>query len=444
MAECMHVPAVTSRYDDNVNILLTPIGSYGDVHPYIGIGMALQQHGHEVTLITNGQFESLAREVGLKFIASGPATKYLEAAQDRDLWHPRKVFAAAMTLVLSHIEELYRIIQSHNVPGQTVVVGHTMAFAARVAQEKLGIPLLGVHLSPAVFRSVHQPPVMKTGVDISWMPAWLQRLWWRGVDRRMIDPVVCPALNHWRWELGLEPVRRPLNAWIHSPGGILGLWPSWFAPVQRDWPKRVELTGFSMFDESGLQAMPAELRGFLAQGDPPIVFTPGSAMMHGHRFFEAAMKACERMGKRGVFLTRYAEQIPKKLPAEICYAPYVPLSQILPRAAAFVHHGGIGSCAQGLAAGIPQLVMPLSHDQPDNAARLCRLGVGRQLMPAKFTAVNIQHQLKGLIDVPQIWSTCKAFAMKCEKQNGRQLACDAIESFAKRQNIGQSTRHRLR
>lgn len=397
--------------------------------------MALQQRGHEVTLITNGQFESLAREMGMKFIASGPAVRYEETAQDPDLWHPRKGFAAAMTLVLSHIEELYRIIQSHYVPGQTMVVGHTMAFAARVAQEKLGVPMLGVHLAPAVFRSVHQPPVMQAGVDRSWLPGWIQKILWRGMDRRMLDPVVCPALNHWRWELGLEPVRRPMKDWIHSPSGVLGLWPDWFAPKQADWPGRVELTGFSMFDQSGVQTIPAGLREFLAQGDPPLVFTPGSAMMHGRTFFEQAVKACQRMNRRGVFLTRYADQVPKELPAEIYHADYVPLSQILPRASAFVHHGGIGSCSQALAAGVPQLIMPLAHDQPDNAMRIVRLGVGDQLKPSQFTAGNIQTKLDKLIDMPRVWSRCKAIAMKCEQQLGRNQAADAIESFARRQSI---------
>lgn len=418
-----------------MNILLTPIGSYGDVHPYIGFGMALQQRGHEVTLITNGQFESLAREMGLKFIASGPVAKYEQAAQDPDLWHPRKGFAAAMTLVLSHIEELYRIIQSHYVPKETLVVGHTMAFAARVAQEKLGVPMIGVHLSPAVFRSVHVPPVLQVGQDWSWLPAWFQRLLWRGVDRRMIDPVLCPALNHWRWELGLERIRRPMHEWIHSPAGTLGLWPDWFAPVQTDWPGRVELTGFSMFDESGVQSVPAALGEFLAQGEAPIVFTPGSAMRHGHKFFQEAVNACNRMNRRGVLLTRYAEQVPKNLPKEICHFDYVPLSQVLPRASAFVHHGGVGSCSQGLAAGVPQLLMPLAHDQPDNAARLMRLGVGDQLKPSRFTAANIQTKLSGLIDVPAVWSRCKAIAMKSDQQQGRTQAADAIEAFAHRHGI---------
>lgn len=414
-----------------MNILLTPIGSYGDVHPYVGIGMALQQRGHDVTLITNSHFEPLARQVGLRFVSSCPNEKYIDVAQDPDLWHPRRGFATAMTLVLSHIEDLYRIIQSHYVPGQTMLVGHSMAFASLVAREKMGIPMVGVHLSPAMLRSVYRPPVMTTGRSMHWLPKWIQRWIWREVDRYVIDPVICPTLNHWRWELGLEPIRRPFAQWIHSPDRVLGLWPDWFAPPQPDWPQQVCLTGFPLYDESGVASIPSHLRQFLSQGDAPIVFTPGSAMMHAQQFFEQAVEACLKMNRRGVFLTRFTEQLPKAMPSSICHADYAPLSQLLPRACAFVHHGGVGSCAQGLAAGVPQLIMPMSHDQPENASRILDLGVGDMLPPHKFFAGNLVDKLSRLIDIPEVWSRCKSLAIKCHQQDGRIEACDAIETHAR-------------
>ena len=113
-----------------------------------------------------------------------------------------------------------------------------------------------------------------------------------------------------------------------------------------------------------------------AAGEPPIVFTPGSAMYHGQDFFRASVEACKQLNRRGILLTRHAEQIPADLPATIRHFSYAPFSLLLPRAAALVHHGGIGTSAQAMAAGCRQLITPFAHDQFDNADRLRRLGEG--------------------------------------------------------------------
>jgi UDP:flavonoid glycosyltransferase YjiC (YdhE family) len=225
-----------------------------------------------------------------------------------------------------------------------------------------------------------------------------------------------------------------MRHWIYGPQLILGFFPAWFGPPQPDWPPGVRLVGFPLYDEGDATPMPAALDEFVASGAPPIVFTPGSANVHARPFFEAAAGACARLRRRGVLLTRFPEQIPPVLPEGVRHFAYAPFSRLLPRAAALVHHGGIGTAAQGMAAGVPQLVMPLSHDQYDNAARMVRLGVARTLTPARFRAPAVASALGRLLDSSAVAASCRDVADRVHNDAGAlERACDAIETFARRE-----------
>ena len=213
------------------------------------------------------------------------------------------------------------------------------------------------------------------------------------MDRALAGPV-----NSFRHEHGLPPVKRIFNGWIHSPDRVIGLFPEWFSPPPRDWPSQTVLTGFPLYDEADVTPMDPDLEQFLKAGEPPIAFTPGSAMRHGGKFFAAAIQACRLLGRCGVLLSRHREHLPENLPADIRHVEYAPFSRLLPRCAAIVHHGGIGTSAQAMAAGIPQLVVTMAHDQPDNAARLKRLGVSETLPASEFSAKRAVTLLKLIMD----------------------------------------------
>ena len=135
-------------------------------------------------------------------------------------------------------------------------------------------------------------------------------------------------------------------------------------------------------------------------------------MSHGHEFFDAAAEACRLLGRRGLLLTRHTEHLPATLPPGVIHVPYAPFSELLPRCAALVHHGGIGTTAQALAAGVPQLVMPMSHDQPDNAERLRKLGVGDEVSVKKFRAPAVAAKLRGLIESDEVARRCAEVAAR--------------------------------
>jgi rhamnosyltransferase subunit B len=412
------------------HFLLPTIGSAGDVHPVIGLGRGLQARGHHVTITTSAYFEPLVRQMGLDFIAMGTAEAYVQAVEDPLLWHPTKGFEfIGRNFLLPATRALYAILQEMD-PRQTVVIAPALAFGARLAQEKLGMPMISAHLQAAVLRSVYQPPVTGPLVLPDWLPLSLKRLWFRIMDQAIIDPILLPELNGFRAELGLPPIRRVFHRWMHSTEMVLGLFPDWYAPPQPDWPPNTQLTGFIHFEREAERPLPATVHHFLETGDPPILFTPGSAMQHGAQFFQAALEACQLLGRRGLFVSAHAEHIPANLPDAICYAPYLPFSQVLPQTAALVFHGGVGTMAQGLAAGVPMLVMPMSHDQPDNALRLKRLGVGDYLAPQQFTGTAVARKLERLLSDTAVAANCRTFAPRVNFDQALADACAAIEQFA--------------
>jgi UDP:flavonoid glycosyltransferase YjiC (YdhE family) len=411
------------------NILLLPIGSSGDVHPFVALGLSLRDRGHRVTVITGAYFEPLIRKAGLDFVGLGTIEDFESVLLHPDGWHPRRGFKVVFRWgVLPWLRPIYDIVAERCIPGETVVAASPLALGARLAQEKLGVPMVSVQLQPAILRSGYQAPVLP-GLGLpDWLPAPFKRLaYWLG-DKLVLDPVVAPGTNAVRAELGLPPVHRLLDHWWHSPERIIGLYPAWFAPVQPDWPPQLVLTGFPLFDERGLTAPPAEVLDFLERG-PPLVFTAGSAMRQGQAFFAAAAEACRLLGRRGLLVTRYPDQLPATLPEGVQHCSYIPFSQLLPRSAALVHHGGIGTTAQALAAGIPQLVMPMSHDQPDNAARVARLGVGRSLPPRRFKPPAVARLLDEMLSSPRLSARCRQVAGNFAGAKPIADACRIIEEM---------------
>ncbi|MEM1013565.1 MAG: nucleotide disphospho-sugar-binding domain-containing protein, partial [Planctomycetota bacterium] len=183
-----------------------------------------------------------------------------------------------------------------------------------------------------------------------------------------------------------------------------------------------------LYDERDTQQLPADLAAFLDEGDPPIAFTPGSAMFFGEAFFKAAVEACQRLGRRGLLLTRHADHLPSDLPTGVRHVAFAPFSGLLPRCAAVVHHGGIGTLSQGFAAGIPQIVMPMAHDQPDNARRLIDLGVGGAIVPKRFKPGRLATLLKRLLNDPAVADRCRSLATKVTAHDGLARAADEVEA----------------
>jgi UDP:flavonoid glycosyltransferase YjiC (YdhE family) len=427
-----------------LKFILVPMGSAGDVQPLVWLGRILRARGHKVVVISQKMVAEMPERAGLATVEWGNREEEEQIVRNADLWHPRKAFH----LLARHIpkwaaesvdiirREVRKMENGGGEKGRTVLLAGALAFGARILAEVLpDVPLLTVHLQPAVFMSVDESPV--TVARAEWLPRAprMVRSGFFGMANWMIDRRLAAGLQQARIQAGVMKngrLRGVMKNYWNSPDGVLCLFPEWFARKAKDWPKQAVLTRFPLYDESAVRPPDAELQAFLREGPRPVVITPGSANAHAGPFFDAAVKACKRANQRALVVTRFPEQFPAELPATMRCFTYVPFSQVFPQATAVVHHGGIGTTAQCLAAGVPQLIMPLAHDQPDNAARVKRLGVGDYLYPREFSVERVAVALQGMIGSGQIKERCEGVKRRVGEQMSEDKMGELIELLSER------------
>lgn len=396
------------------HILLVPMGTPGDLQPFIDLGVELRGRGRRVSLLAHANFEPWATSAGLEFVAIGSAEEYDRFLSDKNLWklaNASRVFAKK--LACPAIEPTYRAIARAHGESPIVVVAQTMALGARIARDRLDFRLITLHRQPAVLRSICNSARIPVACLPDWMPRPLKRAQFWLIDQAL-DHTYLPAINGKRAEIGLAPVKRFADRWLQSPDGAICFWPQWFAPIQPDWPQGgggTKLVGFNLQQRAEREAEEA-LKVFLAAGGAPVVFTIGSGMrQQGAKFYGAAIDICRMLGRRGVLVTKSMEGVRQPLPESVHHAEYAPFRWLLPRCSAVVHHAGIGTVGEALAAGIPQLSMSgLVFDTMDTARRLERLGVGATVPAKKFTPARAADALRRLLDDSAIKTRCRDVA----------------------------------
>ena len=196
---------------------------------------------------------------------------------------------------------------------------------------------------------------------------------------------------------------------------------------QRDWPRKTVQTGFVFYDQDE-SAVGQPLEDFLLAGGAPITFTLGSAaVMRPGRFFEESIAAARMLGQRALLLMGKNEP-PRGLSRDVFAAEYAPYSAVFRRSVAVVHQGGVGTTAQALRAGVPQLVMPYAFDQPDNATRVERMGVGLSIGRRRYAGARAARRLERLLGGAGDYATrAKHIAELVAMEDGLAKACDTVE-----------------
>jgi rhamnosyltransferase subunit B len=410
-------------------VLLPTLGSSGDVHPFIALGTALRARGHRATILSNPYFQDLIEAQGLEFLPVGRIEDVGSAIADPDLWHARRGFeVVARRVILPAIGEIYHLIETR-ADSDTVIAASSISLGARIAQEKLGIPAASVHLQPTVIRSyVEQGMFGNVRISKS-HPMWLKRAFFRLIDWAAIDRVIKRPLNEFRAFLGLAPVDRVLDRWLHSPECVIAFFPAWFAPPQSDWPPNTHQVGFPLWDGAGTVDADPGLREYLEGGAPPVLFTPGSAASTMQRYFRESVDAVRRLGVRAMLVTNFPEQLPRDLPSGIKAFGYLPFSSVLPHAALMVYHGGIGTLAQTVKAGIPHFVVPSAHDQFDNGWRIGQLGLGRCVPQTRYSAASAAREIDAILHDGRMHERCREWAARIDSSAALARACDLIETL---------------
>lgn len=410
-----------------MRILCSTFGSSGDVFPMMGLALALRDRGHDVTFATSVHYGHMAQEHGLPFEPFGTEEQFRESIRHPDVWHPRRSFAQLFRALELVREQQYELFARFHRGGQFAGVANCISFGAQTAAEKLGFPLVTTHIQPAVLWSDIKPPKLPGLFGSRWLQKYIVRLG----EKLYVDPIALPTLNRWRDQLQLPPIGR-LTSWWHSRDGVLCMFPEWYGPPQSDWPTPLEQTDFPLWNFQSRREIPQEVIQFLDRGEAPIVFTPGSANLQARSFLATAVEACVRLGRRGILLTEFEEHLPAQLPSTIARFPYVPLDLLLPRCSAIVHHGGIGTASQGMAAGIPQLIMPMAYDQFDNAERLTELGIGLAVPVRSFIPSRVAHALNALLTSPQTGPNCRSIAQRFVGRDGLEKSVSAVERLVSR------------
>ncbi len=416
-----------------MRIVFATFGTFGDVNPLIGIGSELVRRGHAVVLAAPEMFRRQAASGGLGFKPVRPEQRADDAAMiamiyDRKHGTERGLREFLFPALRESYQDLLAAVKADG--GADLLVTGELAYAGPLVAETTGIAWASYVLAPFSFFSAADPPILPPYPRLSRLLAGtpgaghLLRPFARAVTRGWCAPVY-----GLRRELGLPPGRNPLFDAKHAPRLVLALFSPLLGTPQRDWPANTRQTGFIFYDRDAEHAALApRLAAFFEAGPPPLVFTLGSAaVMDPGSFWRESTEAARLLGMRAVLLTgKHADAPPDT--DDLCHVSYAPYSLLFPRAAAVVHQGGVGTTAQALRAGRPMLVVPFSHDQPDNALRMERLGVARVLPRERYSAQGAARTLQSLLAEPRGLAQAQSAGTRVSRESGTASACDALEA----------------
>lgn len=418
-------------------IVFTSLGSWGDFFPLIALGKRLASHGHEVRFAATGAFETLVTDEGLGFTPIGVPLGLEEYAAHPEIFDAAQNGLAGIRnlmriFILPHLPRVFRDL-CDAVAGADLLVAHPAQLAAPMVAEARGLAWATATVFPGNIPSAYSVP---QGSPLPALRGALGRAANRSAwsfSRLVLRALFDAPLNAVREECGLPPARDVFLTSGLSPQLCLVLCSPHYAPRQPDWPASIEVTGFVPWDAPRGTPMPRELDAFLTGGTPPVVFTLGASLaIDPQGFFAIARQALDALGRRGVFLVGREANVAGLAAPGSAVVPFAPLSAVLARAAAVVHHGGFGTTATTLRAGLPALVVPRAFDQIYHGERVAALGAGRTLPWRKLDAHRLAAELSRVLDEPSLRAGAASLAARLAGEDGIAAATARIEALLPR------------
>ena len=410
------------------------MGSLGDLHPMIALAIELKKRGHTPVVTTWEGYREKVEALGLEFMPLRPNVD----PTDRELL--RKTMDARTgpemvikELIFPNLGDMYQDLAAA-CEGADLLINGEIVYATASLVEKTGIKWISSTLAPLSMFSCEDPNIYPTAEWLEYvrpMPAFMHRA---------LFSVMRLSLNSWyepykafRRSLGLSEDHEPIFDDKFSKLLNLALFSKAIGRPQSDWHSPTLQTGFCFFDESESGELDPNIAEFLDAGEPPIIFTLGSAaVLDARDFFDESAKAAKMLDRRALLLYGRENDPPKGLDENIAAFQYAPYSQVFPRAACVVHQAGIGTTAQVLRAGVPHLIMPFSHDQPDNAARCRRAGVAEVISRDSYNANSAAKALTPILTDPKYRENAAALKRIVDSEQGTTTACDAIEDILRK------------
>ena len=418
-------------------IVLSTFGSFGDIHPYIAIALELKARGHSPVIATSEVYREKMDALGLELHRIRPDVPSYDEPEElsrlvSELMEPKGGTEKVIEILTPNLRDVYEDLLLAVIDADLLLT-HPLPLVGPIVAQKRGLPWVSSVLAPISFFSAYDPPVlaqMPALYHVQRRSVSLGRLLYR-IASHKLEKLMEPVYRL-RAELGLPRGAQPLLAGQHSPTRVLAMFSTVLAKPQPDWPPNTRVTGFALYDRRdffGETEMQQELRTFLDEGPPPIVFTLGSsAFWVAKDFYRDSIRAAQALGQRALLLIGHARNLPtEQLPKGVAVFEYAPFSQVLPRAQAIVHQGGVGTTGQGLRSGRPVLIVPHAHDQFDNAARVVRLGCGRMIARPRYNARNATIELEKLLGSQDYFTNAAEVGREVQNENGAGAAADAIE-----------------
>lgn len=363
----------------------------------------MKTRGHDVALLSHIRYADLAAEAGLDFGAIDDAGQYALSIEDGPLVNsPPGIPEFLRRHYFPRVVQEYDLIRQRCRAKDTILVARDLFdVGARIAAEKLGLPLLWLFVAPSTLMS-------------------------RDLRRALFAEVLAADVNRLRDEIGLPPVA-DWNAWLSYPGRHPGIWPDWFAPPDPAWAAEVVPVGFVLDNEGETEDLPREIRSAVDAGERPILITGGTGTFTGAGFYEASVNACRQLSRRAILVTPHDQLIPSRLPESIRRYTHLPLGKLMPFVEAVFHHGGRGTMSCALASATPQVVLAWGADRPGNAIRVEELRVGKYLPRPAWKADTVAKALESLAGSSAVRERCREIAARIAGTDSLTAACLVIE-----------------
>jgi UDP:flavonoid glycosyltransferase YjiC (YdhE family) len=412
-----------------MKIVLSTIGSLGDLHPKLALGLELKRRGHDVVINTLSGYKEKIADLGLGFASLRPEADENDRELIRNVMDPdRGPEFVIRDLVFGNIRDMYEDVLAAAQGADALVTGELIYVADSVCR-KLGTKWISTSLAPISLFSSHDPNVY---MQAPWMemlrplPAIFHDAMY-GVMRAYTSSWREP-MRALRRDLGLDDDHDPMLRDKFSPLLHLVMFSRALSAPQPDWPRSAVQTGACYFDESETAELDPQIAEFLAAGEPPVIFTLGSAAsMDPGAFFHESVDAAKRLGRRALFLYGRDCEPPAGLTADMAAFEYAPYSLVFPQAACIVHQAGVGTTGQVLRAGVPAVIVPYSHDQPDNAARCRRAGAAEVIRRDAYNARIAAETIGAVLSNPSYRRAAEELKKIVDSEHGTRDACDAIE-----------------
>ncbi len=409
------------------NVVLAITGTLGDVHPFLALALQLRKCGLSPVVAAMEDYRAVVEAESIAFHPVRPGAQEMSAAGLDEAAVARAVtgdLRAGFTIMLPHITQTVEDLRAVMAGADLVICG-TLSAVARIVAEAAAIPVVTIALQPMSFLSVSDPPSMR---EMPFLPT-LRRACGPGVVRLLYAiasiqgrPSLRPV-TRLRRELGLPPVRDELIDGPRHSERIFAMYPPAFAALPADAPPQACSAGFAFYDgrDGTTGTLDPALAAFLDAGPAPLVFTLGSFVTYAPgNFYTASAEVARQLGRRAILLVGdHALPDYQALAGDdIAVAGYAPHSLLFPRAAAVIQHGGMGTTAQALRAGVPQLVCPFFGDQFDNGQRLRRLGVARVVPLRRYNVRRAFAALSRLLDSSDAAERARALGPEMTHDDG--------------------------